>query len=625
MTLKENCANSKLTLIAMDKFVQECAAKIGLSLDGSTSEVCRQAGINRTHVYERKKQIEDALEQVSFAGPGRPACPVDPALMKEHGSLLYQQVLEYRLGHPGALVEHTVGGSTTYSNGFVRFILDLSDQWEGCLEQFCQHVQIPYQTFRSWRKKDEKLPYKPHCRRAYQPITDASEDARRIAEDYSVWEGSLRDFFRYEAPRMNLAPAAIRRVLVIFGMLAQRSKKQPRYRGATRRCKPGSILVTDGKTVDVVCSASGKLSSYNWQGAVDQATACHTAVVVTEVETAAGVCEAFDESSQFLGRPPQALVHDNKPIHDDLHLRSHIEETTVMIPATPNRGQNKAVIEGEFGKFEQTVGAIVLDVSSDRALKKSAVHEVLRAYTAGVNHAGRAEFDGKSRQEVLRDSCPDPEKDRKFIQQLHADHTAQKRIDNLPTRQASRALLDEGFERFGINDLDPKGEIRQYLADHFTPEAIRQGLSIFGVERSKGRLQSNTAHRYLVKVIQNCQAEIDLRLQEELLREFAEIERSAWLNELESEYQSLAGQCVGKSQEKDLAFCLSEKAVFGGLILQRAFWEMKLQALLEKTQELYAPVCRHIRRLFEAKWENRFALISKLVNWEKQLAVARTA
>jgi hypothetical protein len=623
MNLKEICRNSKLTLIAMNKFVQECAAEMGLSLDRSVSGVCRQACISRTQVYERKKQIEEALEQVSLAGPGRRACPVDPAPM-ENGSLQYQQVLAYRLHHPGALVEHAAGGSTTYSDGFVRFILDLSDQWQACLEQFCQQVQIPYQTVRGWRRKDQQQSYKPHCSRPYQPVTDASEDARRIAEDYSVWEGSLRDFFKYEAARLKLAPAAIRRVLVIFGMLSHRSAKQPRYRGATRRCEPGSILVTDGKAVDVVYSASKQACSYNWQGAVDQTTACHTAVVVTEVESAAGVQKAFDESCKFIGRPPLALVHDNKPIHDDQHLRSHIKETTVMIPATANRGQNKAVIEGEFGKFEQTVGTIVLDNSSEQALKKSAVGEVLRAYAAGVNHAGRAEFDGKSRQEVLRDLCPDPEKDRQFIEQLRGDHTSKNRIEVLPSRPVSRALLDEGFDRFEIACLDPKGEVRQWLAGRCTPEAIRQGLCIFGVERDKGRLQSKTAHRYLVKVIQNCQAEIDLRLQEELLRQYAVTERSVWLTALEEQFQQLTVQCVGPSSEKDLAFCLSEKAVFGGLILQRAFWENKLRALLEKGQNLYASVCRHIRRLFEAKWEHRFSLISKLINWEYQLAGVRT-
>ena len=418
---------------------------------------------------------------------------------------------------------------------------------------------------------------------------------------------------------MHLGPTPIRRLLVILGMISVRSGKGPRYRGETMRCLPGSILVTDGKAVDVVFTGTGEIRHYNWQGIIDQATICHTAVVVTDTESAAGVVKAFDDSCKFLGRAPQALVHDNKPIHDELKLREHIEKTTIMIPATPARGENKAGIEGEFGKFEQAVGTIFLDDSSEDKLKKSAVSEILRAYTAGINHAGRFEFEGKSRESILRETCPDADKDRQFIEQLHADHTKKRRVDILPTKLASRALLDEGFKRFGIADCDPMGKTREWLAARFTPEAIRQGVAIFGTEWEKGRLRNNLAHRYLVKVIKNCQMEIDLRRQEELLREYAEVERPVWLQGLEAEYETLVTECVGTSPENDLAFQLGDRAVFGGLIIQRAFWENKLKALLEKQRSKFAAVCSHIRRLFETTWENRFALISKLVAWEHQL------
>jgi hypothetical protein len=263
---------------------------------------------------------------------------------------------------------------------------------------------------------------------------------------------------------------------------------------------------------------------------------------------------------------------------------------------------------------------IYLDDSSEDRLNKTAVNEVLRAYTAGLNHAGRFEFNGKSRDSVLRETCPDPEKDRQFIEQLHADHTRKQRFDFLPTKPISRALLDEGFVRFGIADLDPKRRIREWLAGRFTPAAIREGLAIFGTERDKRRLRSKTAHRYLVKVIQNCQHEIDLRRQEELLREYAEAERSAWLQIYEVEYATLVAECTGASPEFDLAYRLGENAVFGGLILQRTFWEEKLKELLIKQSERISAVCSHIRRLFETTWENRFALISKLIAWEYQLA-----
>ena len=621
MNIKEDLKNSKLTLIAMDKIIKEYASDMGVNLNGPLATICNAAGVNRTQVYERKNQLAEALAELELAGPGRPtnqpAC--DAGAQESQGWQLREKVLRYRLSYPGAVVVHS-GGRATYSNGFIRFILELHDQWEGSPEWFCRQVEVPYSTFRVWCNKDKGQANAEHQDRAIadMPISP-SEDFRRIVDDFATWQGGIRDFFKYETVRMKLGPTPIRKVLVICGMLPVRSAKAPRYRGSTTRCQPGNILVTDGKTVKVQFTASGQERSFNWQAMVDQATACHTAVVVTETECADGVRDAFESSCAFVGRAPQALIHDNKPIHDDHRLREHIEKTTKMIPATPKRPENKAVIEGEFGKYEQAVGTIYLDDSSKNELIHSAVREILRAYTAGLNHAGRAEFNGKSRQQVLRATCPDPDKDRKFIEQLHSEHTQVRRVDVLPTQPASRIILDEGFRRLGIEDMDPEGKTRQWLAARYTPEAIRQGLAIFGTERNKGRLRNKTAHRYLVKVIQNRQAEIDLRGQEESLREFAEIERQGWLQELEAEYKILETQCDGSTPENDLAFRLSDSAIFGGLSLQRAFWENKLKLILEKSHDKFCAVCRHVRRLFEATWENRFVLIAKLVAWEHQL------
>jgi len=622
MNIKEDLKNSKLTLIALDKIIKKYASDMGVNLNGPLSTICNAAGVNRTQVYERKNQLEEALTDLELAGPGRPSNPPvsDANPQESQGWELREKVLGYRLNHPGAVVVHS-SGRATYSDGFIRFILDLHDEWEGSPEWFCRQVEVPYSTLRVWCNKDKGQAYGEHQDRPipYMPIS-ASEDFRRIVDDFATWEGGIRDFLKYETARMQMGPTPIRRVLVISGMLPVRSGKAPRYRGSTTRCQPGNILVTDGKAVKVAFKASGEVRTFNWQGMVDQATACHTSVVVTETECADGVRDAFESSCAFLGRAPQALIHDNKPVHDDQRLREHIEKTTTMIPAAPQRPENKAVIEGEFGKYEQTVGTIYLDGSSKYELTHSAVREILRAYTAGLNHAGRAEFNGKSRQQVLRETCPDPDKDRKFIEQLHSDHTETRRVDVLPTRLTSRVILDEGFRRFEIENLDPEGKTRQWLAERYTTEAIRQGLAIFGTERNKGRLRNNTAHRYLVKVIQNSQAEIDLRQQETSLREFAEIERQEWLQELEAEYKILKTECDGSTPENDLVFRLSDSAVFGGLSLQRAFWENKLKHILERNRDKFSTVCRHIRRLFEATWENRFALIAKLVAWEYQLS-----
>jgi hypothetical protein len=608
---------NKLSLIALHLLTRDHAAEAGLSLEGTASAICRQAGVNRTQVYEKKVQLTKAFEKVELPEPGRAPRKDTPASGQDiTGWELRVTVLQYRLDNPGAFVRHP-GGRTGYSSGFRRTILDLLDDWTGSQERFCALVEVPYPTLETWKTRDERQPYGPAPARPVPDLGPGTRDvARMIVEDYAAWQGSLRDFLGHEPGRVNLPPNQIRRVLEITGMIPLRKRKPPRYRGSTEKVQPGTILVTDGKEVTVHLTSSGETRGYNWQGTVDQTTACHTAAVVTETENAQGVRRAYEESVRFMGREPEALVHDNKPIYKDRNLRETIEPETAMIPTTPRRPENKAVIEGEFGKFEQAVGRINLDDSSIENLAKSAVEETVRAYTAGINHAGRYEFEGLSRLQVLRRACPDPGKDRAFLENLQGRQDLLRKPDQLPTMDVARGILDEGFAAFELSPLDPKGTIRTWLSCRYTPEAIRQGLAIFGTERAKGRLQSGTAHRYLVKVIQNCQDEIDLREQEAQLRKYAEVEKQGLLRELDSEYDLLRAECEeGTGPGNDLAFRLSEMAVFGAMVLQRSFWEGKLKALLMKRKHRTASVIRHIRRLFEAEWNDRFQLVNRVISW----------
>ncbi len=172
--------------------------------------------------------------------------------------------------------------------------------------------------------------------------------------------------------------------------------------------------------------------------------------------------------------------------------------------------------------------------------------------------------------------------------------------------KVARQILDKGFADFCLDALDSKGPLRTWLSSRYTPEAIRQGPAIFATQRAKGRLHSDTANRYLVKVIQNCQDEIDLRQQEDQLRKYAEIEKRGFLGELDQEYELLMGDCEGRTgPANDLAFQLSEKAVFGAMILQRSFWEAKPKKLLLECQGRIASVIRHIHRLFEAHFKEK--------------------
>jgi len=129
MNIKEECQNNKMILIAFYKFVKESAEKMNLSLEGPLSKISDCAGIHRTQVYECKKQIEVALEKIELDGPGRPkkSAAFEAVHLEKQGWKLLEKVLRYQLKHPGAVVVHK-NGYTTYSDGFIRFILDLHDE-----------------------------------------------------------------------------------------------------------------------------------------------------------------------------------------------------------------------------------------------------------------------------------------------------------------------------------------------------------------------------------------------------------------------------------------------------------------------------------------------------------------
>jgi len=623
MTLSEKLLQDKLTVIAMNALIQEFANHFPLFLEGSISEQCSLAEVNRSYLYEKKALLRRILNQIELASPGRPTSPASQesfSLQRKEWELK-TSVLQYRLDHPGAMVIHR--RYRTYSDQFRRFILELRDSWDGSIEVFCRQVGVPYSSLNNFEKEELSQIQESKEKQSKPDLPqNASETCLDIIYDYQKWEGSLRDFLSYEASQLKIAPNAIRRVLVIAGLLPIKAKSSHRNRGSIEKLSPGSMLVTDGKMVKIFLTHSQSHDSYNWQAMIDQSTVCHTAFVISRTETARAVKEAFLSSCQLMGRAPMALLHDNKPVHQQKELRAAIEPTTLMIPATPLRPQNKADVEGEFGKFEQSVGSIRLDDSSIENLKQSAVSEIIRAYIAAGNRAGRFEHQGKSRLQVLKNACPGGEKDRKFLQKLHANHQKKPEALPLPTQRVNRLILDQAFEDHFLNIFDKECLTRRWLASRYTPQAIKQALAIFITELKKGRLQQNQdrspgALPYLVKVIQSQQYELDLREQEKWLLIYAEQQKQQWIVQFEEDYQNFETSFSNPINQKEkFASQLAEMALYASIFLQRAFFENKLRNFLRNQKHLFKKVRQHIRRLFEADANDRFQLISRLIEWE---------
>ena len=57
MNIQEELKENKLSMIAMYLIIRDNTAQIDLSLEGTVTDICRKACVNRTQVYEQKAQI----------------------------------------------------------------------------------------------------------------------------------------------------------------------------------------------------------------------------------------------------------------------------------------------------------------------------------------------------------------------------------------------------------------------------------------------------------------------------------------------------------------------------------------------------------------------------------------
>ncbi len=144
-----------------------------------------------------------------------------------------------------------------------------------------------------------------------------------------------------------------------------------------------------------------------------------------------------------------------------------------------------------------------------------------------------------------------------------------------------------------------------------------RGLAIFEAKRDQGRLRTKEAHRYLIKVIQSEQIEINLEREEHHLLAYAEVERVSWLTELCKERQR-----VRKDAGNDESYFidLANLALCGSIFIEKAFWEKCLDEALAAAPSSFQRVMTHIRRVYEVSESCRRRLMNHLITHRTELA-----
>jgi hypothetical protein len=620
MSLPPVVAANQMLLFAALSIGQRAAKQLGVRPDASIAELTREADRNRTYVYEVADRVLAALAMVASTPPGRPEkATSDTPAATIPGLLLENRVLRFRIEHPDACV---VGPCSRheYSARFRRFILEIRDAWGGSLEEFAAHVGLPPDTIRDWLDADRRglTPPIPEPKPPVEVPCDATDLVRRVATLFAAWEGSTREFIRDAARRFCLVPAQVVRLLRILGCIRpyRRSTSRFRHRGSTRQLSPGSVLVSDGTTIGVAIIGESEIVDVNWQGTVDQATGCHTAIVVTDEESADSLIDAHQDSCDFLGRHPLALIHDNKPCYASCHDSGSFYSTcfhpTELIAATLERPENKAVVEGAFGLFSQQVGLLLIDATDSQSLARSVVAEVVRAWAAGRDHSPHPDFDGRSRREVLREHCPSAEqieRDLAFLRRLKSRHEQARRPR---LYEDSRRLLDHLFSEWGLLDKDPRARLRSFLS-RFCPDAIRRAAAVVFAKLHRHAIDLDHLDRYLTKVVQNMQDQIDLEVAERELLRLCQLQRTTWTKDAQADLDSLRAQGLAPLE---LAKALAESAAFGALPIEGLFWTQALLENLCGQPHLLPDVRRFLVRLYEAPFQRRLALLDMLAALE---------
>ena len=126
--------------------------------------------------------------------------------------------------------------------------------------------------------------------------------------------------------------------------------------------------MSDGKTVAI--RLNGTWYQFNWEATVDAASNAVVGIDVRDTEDADALIESHRHGVATTGQPPMAETVDNKPSNLCPEVKEQLAPT-IVLEATPGRGQAKAPVEGTFGLFSQTAPPLRVDGTTPRETASS--------------------------------------------------------------------------------------------------------------------------------------------------------------------------------------------------------------------------------------------------------------
>lgn len=582
----------------------------------TVSEIVAVTGSSRSQAYAMRARLTAACDSLDDppASP-RPAAPPDALLETAC------RVRDFLLDHPGSVTG--TGARRRYTDAFRRCVLDLTAPGGAAqdltLDDLARATGVPADTLKDWRRSPGAAPLPGPA----APPADAAERTSdpqigTILAEWRTWQGDFTTFCRHlrEHHRLPFGATFVASVLQAAGLRTPRRRKDTRIdsgRDTFRRLFPGAQWLGDGTALAI--EVNGRRFAFNGEVLADVASNAVTAIHVSDAEDEAALLAAFEHGTTTTGEPPLSITLDNRPsnLTDAVH---EAVAPTVVLPATPARGQAKAAVEGAFGLFSQTAPPLRVAGHTERALARSILALVLTLWAWTRNGKPRKRLGGLSPAEHYQAARPteeDRDAARQWIAELRrraerARATRERRTD--PVR---RTLLVEGLATLGIED--PKGHTAADLA-RYSMDAILRGLATYRAKQEAGTVPADAdPARYLAGIVRNLNDRTEIERTAHHLLALRLRHRELSLAPLEADAERLRAEV----STQDLPMRLTERALDAAAMLDFRFYKRAAHQALarlapDSAKSLFPYLARRIAACFAIDRRRRDDLAAALAS-----------
>ena len=604
-------------------FVRNILRRLGTEqLPSTNGAIIALAGAGNSQAYAMLSRLESACSTLE-----RPPGPPPKSVPSDTVNAVLVAVRDFLMEHPGAVAER--GSRNRYSEIFRRFVLgffapdglaaDLT------IEQAAEAVGVPLGSLKDWLRgrqvgdeagNDDKLePQQATGEQDDCELTSHPEIATIIAE-YRQWHGDFSSFCDHLRVQLRLSygRSFIASVLQAAGLRRPGRRKQPPPPWSPetfRRHFPGAQWLGDGTTLAIVLD--GRRFVFCAEVVSDVDSNALVGIEIADVENEKALLASFDAGLMTTGEHPLAITLDNKPCNHTDGVNDSVQPT-IVIPATPGRGQAKASLEGAFGLFAQSAPPLVLEGRSKRELARSVLALVLTTWAWARNGKPRRRLGGKSPADYYRSRKPTEDEARaarEWIAELRRRAELARRTRERRADPARMTILVEALQRLDIADSDNR--LATALA-RYGIEAILRGIAVFETKRELGTLPQNAdPGPYLGGIIRNTDTKLEIEATAERLLELRQRHQQLSLRPLERELEHIQSTTlIG-----DLPEILVTRALDTTRDLDFRFYADAACDALERLPAAKGEyLFKHLRRLvastFSATKERRHDILARL-------------